>query len=107
MCQSIVTLCLYSNTDKQFRRWLNRASHGILILHNFLSATNTTIYEIVRGYGGIVLCILCVWKGSDSALIHFFVAAHINHIRQVAGVDHVGIGGDYDGVDRSVSRQQI
>jgi len=24
--------------------------------------------------------------------------AHINHIRQVAGVDHVGIGGDYDGV---------
>lgn len=39
----------------------------------------------------------------------FFVAAsgatietvvdHINHIREVAGVDHVGIGGDYDGVD--------
>lgn len=23
---------------------------------------------------------------------------HINHIRDVAGVDHVGIGGDYDGV---------
>ncbi|KAJ9596044.1 hypothetical protein L9F63_012777 [Diploptera punctata] len=26
------------------------------------------------------------------------VVAHINYIRQVAGVDHVGIGGDYDGV---------
>jgi membrane dipeptidase len=25
------------------------------------------------------------------------VADHIEHIRQVAGVDHVGIGGDYDG----------
>lgn len=24
---------------------------------------------------------------------------HINHIREVAGVDHVGIGGDYDGVN--------
>jgi membrane dipeptidase len=27
------------------------------------------------------------------------VADHIDHIRRVAGVDHVGIGGDYDGVD--------
>jgi len=28
------------------------------------------------------------------------VADHIEHIRRVAGVDHVGIGGDYDGNDR-------
>ncbi|GAB0093963.1 Dipeptidase [Sergentomyia squamirostris] len=27
------------------------------------------------------------------------VIKHINHIRDVAGVDHVGIGGDYDGVE--------
>ena len=27
------------------------------------------------------------------------VVKHINHIRRVAGVDHVGIGGDYNGVD--------
>jgi membrane dipeptidase len=27
------------------------------------------------------------------------VADHIEHVRAVAGVDHVGIGGDYDGVD--------
>lgn len=27
------------------------------------------------------------------------VMKHLNHIRSVAGVDHVGIGGDYDGVD--------
>lgn len=26
------------------------------------------------------------------------VVAHINHVRDVAGVEHVGIGGDYDGV---------
>jgi membrane dipeptidase len=25
------------------------------------------------------------------------VVAHIEHVREVAGVDHVGIGGDYDG----------
>ena len=26
------------------------------------------------------------------------VADHIDHIRQMAGIDHVGIGGDYDGI---------
>lgn len=28
------------------------------------------------------------------------VVTHIEHIRDVAGVDHVAIGGDYDGIDR-------
>jgi membrane dipeptidase len=27
------------------------------------------------------------------------VADHVEHARDVAGVEHVGIGGDYDGVD--------
>jgi membrane dipeptidase len=27
------------------------------------------------------------------------VADHLDHVREVAGVDHVGLGGDYDGVD--------
>ena len=27
------------------------------------------------------------------------VVAHIQHIRDTAGIDHVGLGGDYDGVD--------
>jgi membrane dipeptidase len=25
-------------------------------------------------------------------------ADHIDHIRKVAGIDHIGIGGDYDGI---------
>lgn len=29
----------------------------------------------------------------------FLIAAHINHIRDVAGIDHVGIGAGYDGVN--------
>ena len=28
------------------------------------------------------------------------VADHVDHVRAVAGVDHVGLGGDYDGCDR-------
>lgn len=27
------------------------------------------------------------------------VADHVDHVREVAGVDHVGLGGDYDGVE--------
>jgi len=28
------------------------------------------------------------------------VADHADHIREVAGIEHIGLGGDYDGVDR-------
>ncbi|WP_427791816.1 dipeptidase [Brevundimonas diminuta] len=28
------------------------------------------------------------------------VIAHIQHVRNVAGIDHIGLGGDYDGVDK-------
>ncbi|MGO9294659.1 MAG: membrane dipeptidase, partial [Streptosporangiaceae bacterium] len=28
------------------------------------------------------------------------VADHVDHVRQVAGPAHVGLGGDYDGTDR-------
>ncbi len=27
------------------------------------------------------------------------MVAHAEHVRQVAGIDHIGVGGDYDGVD--------
>jgi len=30
------------------------------------------------------------------------IADHIEHIRKVAGIDHVGIGGDFDGIDELV-----
>jgi membrane dipeptidase len=30
------------------------------------------------------------------------VADHIDHIRQVAGIDHIGIGSDFDGIDEVV-----
>jgi membrane dipeptidase len=30
------------------------------------------------------------------------VADHVEHVRRVAGVDHVGIGSDFDGITRVV-----
>jgi membrane dipeptidase len=41
-----------------------------------------------------------LWAGATVPKVTISqVADHIEHIRQVAGVDHVGIGGDYDGND--------
>jgi membrane dipeptidase len=28
------------------------------------------------------------------------VADHVDHVREVAGIEHVGVGGDYDGTDQ-------
>jgi membrane dipeptidase len=30
------------------------------------------------------------------------VADHLDHVRRVAGIDHVGLGGDFDGIDEVV-----
>lgn len=32
-------------------------------------------------------------------LININVAAHINHIKRVAGIDHVGLGAGFDGIN--------
>jgi membrane dipeptidase len=44
---------------------------------------------------------LVVWDAANpepKATVADF-ADHIDHIRQVAGIDHIGLGGDYDGMD--------
>jgi membrane dipeptidase len=28
------------------------------------------------------------------------VVAHLEHVREVAGIDHIGLGGDFDGTDQ-------
>jgi membrane dipeptidase len=30
------------------------------------------------------------------------VADHIDHIRKVAGIDHIGLGGDFDGITQTI-----
>jgi membrane dipeptidase len=39
-------------------------------------------------------------RGGNVGATVIEVADHIDHIRSVAGIDHIGIGGDYDGVDK-------
>ena len=47
---------------------------------------------------------LAEWRRTHSApkVTLADVADHIDHIAKVAGIDHVGIGSDYDGVDNSL-----
>ncbi len=44
---------------------------------------------------------LAQWEGAnpEPRVTVSDVADHIDHIRKVAGVDHIGLGGDYDGMD--------
>merc|ERR1711936_87124 len=61
------------------------------------------VLETVAQVGGVVMvnfysCFLKDNCEEEVATVQD-VVKHINHIRRVAGVDHVGIGGDYNGVD--------
>ena len=41
------------------------------------------------------------WEAAHPAVLATVsdVADHVDHIRQVAGIDHIGLGGDYDGME--------
>jgi membrane dipeptidase len=42
---------------------------------------------------------LATWSGPPQPKVGIdTVVAHLEHAREVAGIDHIGIGGDYDGV---------
>ncbi|HZK78496.1 MAG TPA: dipeptidase, partial [Gemmatimonadaceae bacterium] len=44
------------------------------------------------------------WKAAHPAPVVTMsqVIAHIDHARQIAGIDHIGIGGDFDGITETV-----
>jgi len=65
------------------------------------SAEDTRLKSLNPGDPAAVTAGLAAWQAASPmprATIAD-VVAHIQHVRDVAGIDHVGIGGDYDGVD--------
>lgn len=63
------------------------------------------VLKLVKMNRGVVMvnfydCFLVPNCGENNATVQD-VIAHINHIREVAGVDHVGIGADYNGVTKT------
>ena len=63
------------------------------------------VLELLKGNGGVCMVTFVTgfvadahWhEGAKQGATLADVADHIDHIKAVAGIDHVGIGGDYDG----------
>jgi membrane dipeptidase len=54
------------------------------------------------GNGGVVMLTFVpafVTRAADGGATLDDVVAHVEHAREVAGVDHIGLGGDFDGTD--------
>ncbi len=59
------------------------------------------VLERLPANGGVVMVTFVPeYLSPDSTASVATVADHIDHIRDVAGIDHVGIGGDYDGISQ-------
>ena len=60
------------------------------------------ILERLPANGGVVMVTFVPeYLSPDSTASVATVADHIDHIREVAGIDHAGIGGDFDGISKT------
>lgn len=46
--------------------------------------------------------IISSWDVLTSCFLCYFLSDHFDHIKKIAGSESIGIGGDYDGVERLV-----
>ncbi|CAD6234881.1 GSCOCG00007742001-RA-CDS [Cotesia congregata] len=67
----------------------NVPDHALQLLVSYFAKSGGIV--MVSFYPHFISC------GEKSTLAD--VAAHINHVRKVAGIDHVGIGAGYDGIN--------
>jgi membrane dipeptidase len=65
------------------------------------SAEDARLKSLNPGDPAAVTAGLATWTAANPIPVATVadVVAHIQHVRDVAGIDHVGIGGDFDGVD--------
>ena len=65
------------------------------------SAEDARLKSLNPGDPAAVTAGLAAWTTANPVPVATVadVVAHIQHVRDVAGIDHVGIGGDFDGVD--------
>ena len=65
------------------------------------SAEDARLKSLNPGAPAAVTAGLAAWTSAHPEPVATIadVVAHIQHIRDTAGIDHVGLGGDYDGVD--------
>ena len=54
--------------------------------------------EVARNGGVVMVTFVPEFVTATGEATLSDVADHIDHIRRVAGIDHIGIGGDFDGI---------
>ncbi|MEN5146109.1 dipeptidase [Brevundimonas diminuta] len=66
------------------------------------AAEDTRLKSMNPGDPSAVKAGMDAWGAANPAPVATIedVVAHIQHVREVAGIDHIGLGGDYDGVDK-------
>lgn len=64
------------------------------------SAEQARLEALYQGRPDEIIAPLAAWDEANPTplVVPSDVADHIDHIRAVAGIDHIGIGGDYDGM---------
>jgi membrane dipeptidase len=67
-----------------------------------VEAETARLKELMPGNAAGVEKSLAAWKAAHPEVRATLgqVADHIDHIRKVAGIDHVGLGSDFDGISR-------
>jgi membrane dipeptidase len=65
----------------------------------------TQLLEQYKGDRAKAKPLMDAWEKTNPAPVVTVaeVANHVEHVREVAGIDHVGIGSDFDGIDYTVS----
>jgi membrane dipeptidase len=105
------------NVPDEVLEWVG--AHGGIVMATFVPAFVNPAHGEWKARETAVRADAAQGRGSDDALVAeavkmwqrenpppraklAHVADHVEHIRRVAGVDHVGIGGDFDGISQVV-----
>ena len=70
----------------------------------FITCSNLSSITDVIGKKTLILKLLSIVSKFESFIVvsrveNNLISAHINHVRDVAGVESVGIGASYDGIN--------
>ena len=90
------------------------ANGGIVMVVGYPDFLSEAIRQRAAGRASEAARLGSLWQGQPTAVAEALaqwdtanpaplataadMADHIDHVRQVAGIDHIGIGGDYDGI---------
>jgi len=73
-------------------------SEAVRVYEDSMEARARALRAVGGGDAAVVADSLRVWAARAPKATLAQVADHIDHIRAVAGVDHVGLGSDFDGI---------